>query len=171
VAPWAAARRALGGARLSHGVERLPDGSAVTLVPDDDGLPGLVKRVSVRGATLRADYRLRPDAAGRWAVQWNLALTAGEAPGRYLTLPDRPSLGSTGRASGREAVALVDEWIGVRAEIAWSAGADLAWGPVETVSVSEGGFERIYQGLALLLTWPVQAGAVELWTAVTVSAA
>jgi hypothetical protein len=171
VAPWAAARRVLGGVRLSHGVERLPDGSAVTLVPDDDGLPGLVKRVSVRGATMRADYRLRPDAAGRWAVQWNLALTAGEAPGRYLTLPDRPSLGSTGRASGREAVALVDEWIGVRAEIAWSAGAELAWGPVETVSVSEGGFERIYQGLALLLTWPVQAGAVELWTAVTLSAA
>ena len=64
----------------------------------------------------------------------------------------------------------MDEWVGVRAEIAWSAGAELAWGPVETISVSEGGFERIYQGLALLLTWPIEAGAVELWTALTVSA-
>jgi alpha-amylase len=68
-------------------------------------------------------------------------------------------------------VALVDEWIGVRAELAWSAGAELAWGPIETVSVSEAGFERLYQGLALLLTWPVETQAVELWTSLAVSAA
>lgn len=170
VAPWAAARVVYGDAPLSHGVERLDGGVAVTLVPDDAGAVGLVKRVSVRGAELRADYRLSPDAPGRWAVQWNLALTAGDAPGRYLTLPDSPSLASTGRATGLHGVTLVDEWIGVQAELTWSAGADLAWGPVETVSVSEAGFERIYQGLALLLTWPVEAGPVTLWTAVSVSA-
>jgi alpha-amylase len=171
VAPWASARLALGGARLSHGVERVDGGVAVTLVPDEDALTGLVKRVRVQGATVRADYRLRPDAPGRWAVQWNLALTAGEAPGRYLTLPERPSLASTGRVTGVRAVALVDEWIGVQARLTWSAGAELAWGPVETVSVSEAGFERIYQGLALLLTWPLAGAPVELWTAVSVSAA
>lgn len=171
VAPWAAARRAFGDARLSHGVERLDGGVAVTLVPDEGAPAGLVKRVSVRDATLRADYRLRPDEAGRWAVQWNLALTAGDAPGRYLTLPGRPSLASTGRVSEMSMVTLVDEWIGVRAHLTWSPGAELAWGPVETVSVSEAGFERIYQGLALLLTWPIGATPVELWTAVTVSAA
>jgi len=103
-------------------------------------------------------------------VQWNLALTAGDAPGRYLTLPDRPSLASTGQRDDVDTVTLVDEWIGVRAQLAWSAGAVLAWGPVETVSASEGGFERIYQGLALLLTWPIDAGTPELWTALTVSA-
>jgi alpha-amylase len=170
VAPWATARLSLGATPLSHGVERLEDGAAATLVPDADAGLGLVKRVSVRGATLRADYRLRPDAPARWAVQWNLALTAGDAPGRYLTLPGRPSLASAGRVSGRDAVTLVDEWVGVQATLAWSAGAELAWGPVETISVSEGGFERIYQGLALLLTWPLAAAPVELWTAVTVSA-
>jgi alpha-amylase len=171
VAPWTTAELALGNARLSHGAERLDDGTVVTLVPDEGGPVGLVKRVSVRGATLRADYRLRPEAAGRWAVQWNLALTAGDAPGRYLTLPERPSLASSGRVRGLAAVTLVDEWIGVRAALTWSPGAELAWGPVETVSVSEAGFERIYQGLALLLTWPLEAAPVELWTAVAVSAA
>jgi len=169
VAPWAAATVALGSARFAHGVERLDGGAAVTLVPDDGVPSGLVKRVSVRAGTLRADYRLQPEAPGRWAVQWNLALTAGDAPGRYLTLEDRPSLGSHGRVSGPDGVALVDEWIGVRAELAWSSGAELAWGPVETVSVSEAGFERIYQGLALLLTWPLATEPVELWTSVTVS--
>jgi alpha-amylase len=52
-------------------------------------------------------------------------------------------------------VTLVDEWLGLGARLTWSPGAELAWGPVETVSVSESGFERIYQGLALLLSWPL----------------
>jgi alpha-amylase len=107
-------------------------------------------------------------------VQWNLALTAGDAPDRYLALPGRPSLGSAGRATVPE-VTLVDEWIGVEARLRWSLGADLAWGPVETVSVSEAGFERIYQGTALLLTWSLDAcpqdsdGWRELWTELTVA--
>jgi hypothetical protein len=170
VAPWAAAQRAFAGVRLSHGVDRTEGGVTLTLTSDGDGAAALVKRLGVSAATLRADYRLDTSEPARWAVQWNLALTAGDAPGRYLTLPDRPSLASTGRREDVDTVTLVDEWIGVRAELTWRPGAVLAWGPVETVSVSEAGFERIYQGLALLLTWPLDAGATELWTAVTVSA-
>ena len=52
---------------------------------------------------------------------------------------------------------LVDEWAGLEARLEWIPPAELAWGPVETVSVSEGGFERIYQGTAYLLTWPLLA--------------
>ena len=33
--------------------------------------------------------------------------------------------------------------------------ARLTWFPVETVSNSEGGFERVYQGSSLLFRWPV----------------
>ncbi len=169
VAPWAAARLALGDARLSHSLERT-DGRTVVTLTSEDGVPaGFVKRVAVSGATVRADYRLRSPDAARWAIQWNLTLTGGDAPGRYLTLPDRPSLASSGRIDGLDTVTLVDEWIGARAELTWSAGATLAWGPVETISVSEAGFERIYQGLAVLLTWPLEA-TTELWTAMTVSA-
>jgi 4-alpha-glucanotransferase len=170
VAPWAAAQRAFAGVRLSHGVDRTDGGVTLTLTSDGDEAAALVKRLGVRAATLRADYRLDTSEPARWAVQWNLALTAGDAPGRYLTLPDRPSLASAGRRQDVDTVTLVDEWIGVRAQLTWRPGAVLAWGPVETVSVSEAGFERIYQGLALLLTWPLDAGATELWTAVTMSA-
>jgi alpha-amylase len=88
-------------------------------------------------------------------VQWNLTLSAGDAPGRYLQLPGHPSLGSSGRLGEVSEVRLVDEWLALEARLSWSPGAELAWGPVETVSVSEAGFERIYQGLALLLTWPL----------------
>jgi 4-alpha-glucanotransferase len=77
-------------------------------------------------------------------------------------VPDRPSLGSSGRLAGITEVTLVDEWLGLQARLSWSPDAELAWGPVETVSVSEGGFERIYQGLALLFTWPLGGRSCEM---------
>jgi 4-alpha-glucanotransferase len=124
------------------------------------------KRVTVAGAETSVRYRLAAPAgaplAGRWAVQWNLTLSAGDAPGRYFTLPDRPSLGSTGRVADVTRVALVDEWLGLEAHLAWSPAATLAWAPVETVSVSEGGFERLYQGTALLVAWSLAGTTQEI---------
>ena len=102
-------------------------------------------------------------------MQWNLALSAGDAPGRYLTVPGHPSLGSAGRLATATAVTLVDEWLGLEARLAWQPAAELAWAPVETVSVSEAGFERLYQGLALLLTWPLAGPAAELAVTLTVT--
>jgi 4-alpha-glucanotransferase len=170
--PWPASRLALGDAAWEPAVERQVDGAEVTLRHRATGDVGLAvdKRVSVRGATITARYRLSADGNldGRWGVQWNLALSAGEAPGRYLTLPGQPSLGSSGRRSGVSGVSLVDEWLGLEARLSWAPAAELAWAPVETVSVSEGGFERIYQGLALLLTWPLAGTSAEVTTALAV---
>jgi alpha-amylase len=167
VEPWASSRLALGGARFEPTLERRRDGADITLRHRATE-PALEvdKRVSVRDATVAARYRLSGAPGGRWGVQWNLTLSAGEAEGRYLTLPGRPSLGSAGWVSGEREVTLVDEWLGVQARLTWSPGAEVAWGPVETISVSEAGFERIYQGIALLLTWP--SGGAELTTALEV---
>jgi hypothetical protein len=175
VSPWDAARVALGRARFRHTVTDTPEGVVVALALD--GVPVAVdKRIRICSSLVEARYRLGspagPPLVGRWAVQWNLALTAGDAPGRYLTLPGRPSLASTGATDAVTEVTLVDEWARVQARLAWSPGARLAWGPVHTVSVSEGGFERIYQGLALLLTWRLGAAAAPLegpWTSLTVA--
>jgi 4-alpha-glucanotransferase len=162
VAPWARARGAIGAERLECAVQ--DDGGAVTIVLSRSPTPELPlaeKRVTVRDATLAVRYRLRPAAgqrlAGRWAVQCNLALTAGPAPDRYLDLAGHPTLGSSGRVADLSAVTLVDEWAAVEARLRWSPAGELGWGPVETVSLSEGGFERIYQGTALLLAWRLDA--------------
>jgi alpha-amylase len=178
VAPWSAARVALGRARFGPRVEETPDGVAavLTLEPGDDTPLRIEKRVLIGPATVEARYRLRPTAAalpGRWAVQWNLALTAGDGPDRYLALPGRPPLRGAGRRADVSSVTLVDEWIGIEARLAWSPAAELSWGPVETVSVSEGGFERIYQGTAFLIVWPLPAVSSEGWeltTSLSVSA-
>ncbi len=172
VEPWSASRLALGGARFEPTLQRHADGAQVRLRYRATGEAPLEvdKLVSVRGATISARYRLSGALDGRWGVQWNLALSAGNAEGRYLTLPERPALGSAGRRAGLLDVTLVDEWLGLQARLSWSAGAELAWGPVETVSVSEAGFERLYQGIALLLTWPVSGTTAELTTALEVQA-
>jgi 4-alpha-glucanotransferase len=168
VEPWASSRVALGDAGFEHAVERRGDAVEIVLRHrlDHPELAEVDKQVTVTGAGMSVHYRLAAPAgaalAGRWAVQWNLALSAGEAPGRYFTLPDRPSLGSAGRVTDVTQVALVDEWLGLEAHLAWSPPATLAWAPVETVSVSEGGFERLYQGTALLVTWPLAGTTQEV---------
>jgi 4-alpha-glucanotransferase len=168
VEPWTASRLALGDAAFQHVVERRGEDVEIVLRhrPDHAELASVDKRVTIAGARVSAHYRLTAPAgaalAGRWAVQWNLALSAGDAPGRYFTLPDRPSLGSAGRASDAAGVALVDEWLGLEAHLAWSPPATLMWGPVETVSVSEGGYERLYQGSALLVGWPLAGTSQEV---------
>jgi alpha-amylase len=166
VEPWEASRLALGEAVFERGaVERQGDGVDIALHHRAPPTLTVAKRLSVRETSLAVRYGLSApggDLHGRWAVQWNLALSAGEAEGRYLTVPDRPSLGSSGRLAGITEVTLVDEWLGLEARLSWSPDAELAWGPVETVSVSEGGFERIYQGLALLFTWPLGGRSCEM---------
>jgi 4-alpha-glucanotransferase len=165
VAPWATARGVIGAERLDCVVEDDAAGAVSVVLsraPTPDLPLAMEKRVTIRDATLAVRYRLRPAAGqrltGRWAVQWNLVLTAGGAPDRYLDLAARPTLASSGRAADLSAVSLVDEWAAVEARLRWSPAAELAWGPVETVSLSEGGFERIYQGTALLLVWRLEVG-------------
>jgi alpha-amylase len=174
VEPWSASRAALGEAVFAHDV-KTRDGGIETRLRHRVEAPATLdvdKRVSVHDATVTVRYRLEAPGEslqGRWAVQWNLALSGGDAPGRYLTLPDRPSLGSAGRRQDVREVTLVDEWLQLSARLAWNPAAELAWGPVETVSVSEGGFERIYQGVALLLAWPLPQRAPDLEVTLTVT--
>jgi len=112
-------------------------------------------------------YRLRWNGeeplAARWAVQCNLTLSAGEAPGRYYRVAGHPSLGSRGRLDGASELAMVDEWLGCELALACDAPATVAWAPVETVSLSETGFERIYQGSALLFAWALALAPGQSW--------
>jgi len=169
--PWAEARLAMGERPFHARVSASATGLEASLhLEGPDGWPLRVeKRVSVSSeqAEVRAEYRLHWQGGepleGRWAVQLNLTLTAGEAEGRYYRVEGRPSLGSRGALGGAGALSLVDEWIGGEIALAWSAGAHIGWAPIETVSLSESGFERIYQGSALLLTWPVTLAPGSVW--------
>src|SRR2546426_1177324 len=110
VEPWAGAHQALGDASMACRIATEADRASASLSVDrPNGYPCSVqKTVSVGGARIDVQYRVRwlgdEPFDGRWAVQWNLALTAGDAPGRYLRLADRPALRSRGGAEGLYAI-------------------------------------------------------------------
>jgi alpha-amylase len=156
---------------LEHEVKSSPrEVSVLCSLLRPDGLPmTLLKSVTIPAddPAVTAGYRLRWEGEApldaRWAVQCNLTLSAGEAPGRYFRVAGRPSLGSRGRLEAAHGLAMVDEWLGCELGLTTTRPAEVAWAPVETVSLSEAGFERIYQGSALLFVWPVRLEPGESW--------
>ncbi len=103
--------------------------------------------------TLSADgFAAEPWALG---VEIVLNLLASDSPDRYFRVgSERHRLAFKGELHGEE-LALVDEW--QRLEITLTAPAVAHWwiAPIETVSQCESGFERIYQGSAILAVWSV----------------
>ena len=71
----------------------------------------------------------------------------------------------SGAAANVERVAQGNSWLGVEVETSVAPAADAWHAPIETVSNSEAGFERVYQGSSLLLSWPVTLGPGQSFTA------
>ncbi|HLI29764.1 MAG TPA: alpha-amylase/4-alpha-glucanotransferase domain-containing protein, partial [Terriglobia bacterium] len=92
----------------------------------------------------------------RLGVEMVFNLLAPNSPDRYfLSGKDRHPLEFRGELAGSQ-LALVDEWQHV--EIALEAPGATGWWvvPIETVSQSESGFERVYQGSAIMAVWDVE---------------
>ena len=68
-----------------------------------------------------------------------------------------------GSAEGVSTIAQGNDHIGVSVTTTTDA-ADAWFAPIETVSNSEDGFERVYQGSGLLLSWPVHLAPGDRWT-------
>jgi hypothetical protein len=62
----------------------------------------------------------------------------------------------------------VDEWQDVAVTIDAPGAIHLWVAPIETVSESEEGFERVYQGSQILAVWPVEMVPLGKWSAKTV---
>jgi alpha-amylase len=99
-------------------------------------------------------------SGGFWlASEWNLSLLTGDAPGRRLALRVGGSSrvfapGSQGEAESVGSLRLEDsEFLKVALTLDFEPEARLEWAPVETVSLSESGVERVYQGTSFLIGW------------------
>ncbi len=113
--------------------------------------------------TLKAEYLISSQQEARietiFGVEFNINLLAGEAPDRYYEIPghhleDR-RLASSGEVRGVTKIYLVDEWTGFKLFLGVDRSSTLWRFPIETVSLSESGFERVFQGSCLLLLWPL----------------
>ena len=67
----------------------------------------------------------------------------------------------SGQAPGVAAIGYGNDWVGVAVRAVPEPAADAWWSPIETVSNSESGFERVYQGSSLLFSWPLRLAAGE----------
>ena len=90
-------------------------------------------------------------------IEFNLAFLSGYAPDRYYHLPDRqleePNLASKGVEEEVAELYIFDEWRNLNVALHFSPRARFWRFPVETVSQSEGGLERVYQQSVLVPNW------------------
>ncbi len=109
--------------------------------------------------TMAVTVTNRSDAAieAILGLEWTLMLLGGGGnPAAWWEVAGRrTSHDSAGTALGVSALAQGNDYVGVSVATTISEPAEAWWAPVETVSNSESGFERVYQGAGLLLSWPV----------------
>ncbi|HET7028061.1 MAG TPA: alpha-amylase/4-alpha-glucanotransferase domain-containing protein [Candidatus Limnocylindrales bacterium] len=94
---------------------------------------------------------------GRLGVEWSFMLLGGGAnPAAWWELPDGriPHDGSSVVADA-DHLAQGNDWLGTRIDTSVTPEADAWISPIETISNSESGFERVYQGSCLLLSRPI----------------
>lgn len=118
--------------------------------------------ISTHETIVKATYQISYEGEKRktnFGIEFNINLLAGDAPDRYYHIPghdleDR-RLASVGELNDIAEVQLVDEWTGMKVVLGTDRRCRLWRFPIETVSLSESGFEKIFQGSCLLFYWPL----------------
>jgi len=88
---------------------------------------------------------------GTLEVELNLGLHVARADDRYVEVDGRrdepPHLAAASRHAGVTSTAFVDAWAGRRLAVEVEPACAFTRAPIETVSLSEGGAERVFQGI------------------------
>ena len=98
---------------------------------------------------------------GRLGLEWTLTMLGGGGnPSAWWEIDgERTGHDSHGVATDVSEFGQGNDYIGIAVTTSVSRPATAWWAPVDTVSNSEGGFERVYQGSGLLLSWPIAVAA------------
>ena len=95
-----------------------------------------------------------------FGIEFNLNLLSGNDPKRYYLFPGRNIsnnlLGSSGQEEEVTTFCLRDEWKDLEVSCHFDHPAAIWRFPLETVSQSEEGFERTYQGSVILSHWEME---------------
>lgn len=141
---------------------------------DSTGVVRVVKQFAFAGDRARPSLDLAVTVQNRSAepvrfdlgVEWALTMLGGGAnPAAFYRIGDESfAHDSRGQRTGIGSLASGNTYVGLELTTAVEPVADAWWSPIETISNSEHGFERIYQGSALLLTWPLELAPSEART-------
>jgi alpha-amylase len=109
----------------------------------------IAKTILLRKAGMNVDYLLKGNYRGIFAIEFNLSLLGSPyasvyAGGRSLFLKDR------GMHDSIDGFYVKDEFLKMKMVFSFDENIDLWHYPVETISLSEQGVEKIYQGTSFL---------------------
>ncbi|MBI5651048.1 MAG: DUF1926 domain-containing protein [Chloroflexi bacterium] len=162
-------------------VEKNDAGLIVTLARDGHVWQGNVfaplhieKRLTIRAGAhhLPLNYLLTNTSAqtitARFGVEFCFALLAGHSPDAYYranplhhserseaeSKKDDAPLDSRGEIP-TDQIALVNEWLGIEIALKFKSATRVWRAPVETISLSEAGFERVYQASCVMPVWEI----------------
>lgn len=143
----------LGGLYRDDGRAPLRVTKVLTISPD---LPRIDAEYTI---TNEGDWHV----ATRFGVEFGFNFLAADAPDRYYRINNQkavpPRLAGRGAEEEARRFAIVDEWLKVEARVTPDEPMELWRFPLETVSLSEGGFERVYQGSILLAHTMLELGS------------
>ncbi|MDZ7264061.1 MAG: DUF1926 domain-containing protein [candidate division KSB1 bacterium] len=100
--------------------------------------------------------------------EFNIALLAGNAPDRYYyfdqDVRNERHLASSGIVKSVRQMGLKDEWQKLDVQFRFDRPTTVWRFPIETISQSEGGFERVYQSSVIVPNWKLKLDASEEWS-------
>jgi 4-alpha-glucanotransferase len=103
----------------------------------------------------------------RIAVGWAVNMLGGGGnPSAWFDLGDRRvAFDSTGDIAAARTIGFGNDALGVSVAATATPAADIWWASIDTISISEDGFERTHQGASLAFTWPLRLapGAQASW--------
>jgi alpha-amylase len=99
----------------------------------------------------------------RLGVEWAITMLGGGGnPAAWWQVAgQRSAHDGAGTAIAIDRLAQGNDHIGIEVRTTVEPAAEAWWAPIETISNSEAGFERVYQGGSLLLSWPLSLGPGE----------
>ena len=103
------------------------------------------------------------EVAADLGIEWALMMLGGGAnPDAYYEVDgERSPHDGSGQRTALSRIASGNDHVGIQLVTGLEPEATVWWAPIETISNSEYGFERTYQGSALVALWPVRLGPGE----------
>jgi hypothetical protein len=110
------------------------------------------------GLEVVVENRSESRVVARLGVEWATTMLGGGGnPAAWWDAGEgRTPHDAGGAVRGIERISQGNDAIGVALDTTVKPRADAWWSPIETISNSESGFERVYQGSTLLLSWQVR---------------
>ena len=152
--------------------EDRPEGRAVILTARKGDMEVTKTLTFTPNSHIILDYHLvnhsPKETKLKFGIEFNFSMLAGNAHDRYYVTSESANAGRLATVAHHKRLdhaGLVDEWTGISVRLNFDRPTDVWICPVETVSLSEGGFERIYQSSCIVPVWDIKIPAGDKWHA------